>query len=84
MRKIDIYAVCVSCGKPLGDDDNHTRCPECRRRLKKEEEEKKHYNPNFNANEQLDRDCVEAAKQGLSYGKWRSLQEMKKMREGRN
>lgn len=82
MRKIDIYAVCVSCGKPLGDDDNHTRCPECRRRLKKEEEEKRHYNPNFHANEKLDADAVAAQKEGLSYGKYKMKQYLESLKRG--
>ena len=85
MRKDKTEGVCCGCGIPLGNDDKHSRCPECRRLLKKKQmEAKEHYNPNFHANKQLDADCVEAAKQGMSYGKWRALQEMKKMREGRN
>lgn len=77
--------VCVTCGRVLDDSDRHTQCLDCRIAQKEREEAKKErrLNPNFHVNEKLDQDAKEACEHGLSYGRWRMMQEMKKRGEGK-
>ncbi len=77
--------VCVTCGRVLDSCDKHTQCIDCRiaQREREEAKKEKRLNPNFHANEKLDRDAKEAQEQGLSYGRWRMIQEMKRRGEGK-
>lgn len=72
---------CISCGRLLDQGDKRLKCPACRKKQKEREDEKYGRIPGFHANEKLDADAVEAQKAGMSYGKWRALQEMKKRGE---
>lgn len=77
--------LCVSCGAEMPEGDTRRHCENCRKKYKDSKEAKVIHH--YDANKKLDQDAAEAFSQGLTYGKWRMREEMKKrgeIRDGQN
>ena len=76
--------VCVTCGRVLDSCDKHTQCIDCRiaQREREEAKKEKRLNPNFHANEKLDRDAKEAQEHGMSYGKYKMMKFIESQKRG--
>ena len=68
--------ICVSCG--MKAVEGRTLCEECAKR-KREDKSRRYYESRTiaNPNKKLDYDAKSAFESGMTYGKWRMLQDMK-------
>lgn len=71
--------LCVGCGAEMPEGDTRRHCGDCRKRYKENKEVKVIHH--YDANKKLDEDAKAANDAGLSYGKWRMQEEMRKRGE---